>query len=66
MPMRRFTRTTNALGKKRETLKTAAALHFAYRRFVKFRGTVRMALALAVGVEPNVRTVADLVERVSE
>jgi IS1 family transposase len=60
--MRRLTRLTYALSKKRENFEAAVALHFAYSNFVKRHNSLRTTPAMAAGIERDFWTVANLVE----
>jgi IS1 family transposase len=60
--MRRLTRLTYAFSKKLENFEAAVALHFAYYNFVKRHNALRMAPAMAAGIERDFWTVGDLVE----
>ena len=51
MQVRRLTRLTNAFSKKLNNLKNAMALHFAYYNFVRVHSTLRVAPAVAAGLE---------------
>jgi IS1 family transposase len=62
MSMRRFTRLTNAFSKKLENLKAAVAVHFAYYNFVRIHRTIRVAPAMAAGVESRLWSLVDLVD----
>jgi hypothetical protein len=63
---RRLSRLTNAFSKKFENFEAAVALNFAYYNFCKAHETVKTTPAVAVGVETNQWTVADLLERCGE
>jgi IS1 family transposase len=60
--MRRLTRLTYALSKKRENFEAAVALHFAYSNFVKRHNSLRTTPAMAAEIERDFWTVANLVE----
>lgn len=49
--MRRLTRLTYAFSKKLENFEAAVALHFAYYNLVRSHKTIRMAPAMAAGIE---------------
>lgn len=51
MQMRRFTRLTNAFSKRLVNLQSAVALHFAHYNFVRVHSTLRVAPAVAAGLE---------------
>jgi len=61
MPMRRFTRLTNAFSKKVENHAYAVALHFMYYNFVRIHQTLRVTPAMAAGVTDRLWEVADIV-----
>lgn len=63
MSMRRFTRLTNGFSKKVENMKAAVALHFTHYNFVRNHKTLRMTPAMAAGVEKQLWSLQDLVER---
>ncbi len=65
MSMRRFTRLTNAFGKKVENLQAAVGLHFAHYNFVRIHSKHRVAPAMAAGVSDRLWSLQDLVERTS-
>ena len=48
--LRRFTRLSNGFSRKKENLRAALALYFAYYNFVKFHKAVRMTPAMAAGI----------------
>lgn len=54
MMCRRFTRLTNAFGKKLSNLKAAVALHFAHCNFCRIHQTLRATPAMAAGVTERV------------
>lgn len=62
MQMRRLTRLTNAFSKKLCNLKSALALHFAYYNFVRVHSTLRVAPAVAAGLETYTWSLGKLVE----
>ncbi len=51
MQIRRFTRLTNAFSKRLPNLKNALALHFAHYNFVRVHSTLKVAPAVAAGLE---------------
>ena len=59
--MRRFTRLTNAFGKKVENHMQSVALHFMYYNFVRIHKTLRMTPAMGAGISDKVWEVEDLV-----
>lgn len=63
--MRRLTRLTLALSKKRENFEAAVGLHFAYYNFVRRHNTLRCTPAMAAGVTSGFWSVGDLVEAVA-
>ena len=66
MHCRPLTRLTNAFSKKVENFEAAVALNFAYYKFCKTHGAIRMTPARAAGIEASAWTVAELVERCGE
>lgn len=58
--LRRFTRLTNAFGKKLSHLKAAVALHFAYYNFCRVHSSFRIAPAMEAGLTDQVWTIAEL------
>ena len=62
MPMRRFTRLTNAFSKKVENLAAAVSLHFMHYNFVRIHGSLRVTPAMAAGVSDTLRSISDIVE----
>lgn len=62
MQVRRFTRLTNAFSKKLCNLKAALALHFAHYNFVRVHSTLRVAPAVAAGLERYTWSWAELLE----
>lgn len=65
MSMRRFTRLTNGFSKKVENHRAAVSLHFAHYNFVRMHKTLRMAPAMAAGVEKRLWSLEELVETTS-
>jgi hypothetical protein len=61
MGMRRFTRLTNAFGKKLENHAYAVALHFMYCNFVRIHQTLRVTPAMEAGLTSSPWTIEDLV-----
>ena len=61
MSMRRFTRLTNAFGKKIENHVAMLALHYMHYNFVRIHQTLRVTPAMAAGVADRLWSVADLV-----
>ena len=64
MQVRRFTRLTNAFSKKLCNLKSALALHFAHYNFVRVHRTLRVAPAVAAGLEDHTWDLRELLDRV--
>jgi IS1 family transposase len=62
MHCRRLTRLTNAFSKKFENFQAAVSLNFAYYNFCKVHGAIRMAPAMAAGVEKSIWTAEDLLK----
>ncbi len=58
--LRRFTRLSNGFSRKKENLRAALALYFAYYNFVKFHKSVRMTPAMAAGIARKPWSLADL------
>lgn len=65
MMMRRLTRLTNGFSKKRDNLKAAAALHFAYYNFCRIHQTLRVTPCMEHKVTDHVWTIADLLKAAS-
>lgn len=63
--MKRLNRLTLAFSKKLENFEAAVGLHFASYNFVKRHSSIRMTPAMALGIEKDFWSYADLVERVS-
>lgn len=66
MHCRRLSRLTNAFSKKLENFEAAIALRVAYYNFCKFHGAIRCTPAMAIGIEPSIWTIAELIERCGE
>lgn len=62
MQVRRLTRLTNAFSKKLPNLRNALALHFAHYNFVRVHSTLRVAPAVAAGLERYTWTMGQLLE----
>jgi transposase-like protein/IS1 family transposase len=62
MMMRRMTRLTNAFSKKRENLRAAFALHFAYYNFCRIHRSIRCTPAMEAGVTKRVWELKDLMK----
>jgi transposase-like protein/IS1 family transposase len=58
--LRRFTRLSNGFSRKKENLRAALALYFAYYKFVRFHKSVRMTPAMAAGIARKPWSLADL------
>lgn len=58
--LRRFTRLSNGFSRKKENLRAALALYFAYYNFVKFHKSIRMTPAMAAGIARKPWNLADL------
>jgi hypothetical protein len=63
--MRKFTRLTNAFGKKLENLQAAVSLHFAHYNNVRIHKTLRVTPAMAAGVSDRMWSLEELVEQTS-
>ena len=63
--MKRLNRLTLAFSKKLENFEAAVGLHFASYNFVKRHNSIRMTPAMALGIEKDFWSYADLVERAS-
>ena len=57
---KRFTRLTYAFSKKRENLRAACALHFAFYNFCRIHGSLRATPAMEAGVTDHVWTLDEL------
>ena len=64
MQNRRFTRLTNAFGKKFSNHVHALALYFMFYNFVRVHKTLRMSPAMAAGVSATLWTMEDIAERI--
>jgi len=62
MAIRRLTRLTNGFSKKRENLKAALALHFAYYNFCRIHLSLRCTPAMEAGITKNVWAIRDLLK----
>ena len=60
MPMRRFTRLTNAFSKKVENHVHTLALYFVWYNFVRHHKTLRVTPAMAAGVADRLWSMADV------
>ena len=63
--MKRLNRLTLAFSKKLENFEAAVGLHFAAYNFVKRHNSLRMTPAMALGIEKDFWSYAELVERAS-
>jgi len=61
MPMRRFTRLTNAFSKKVENLAHAVSLHFIWYNFGRIHQKLRVTPAMEVGISDHVWTLEEIV-----
>lgn len=66
MSVRRLTRLTNAFSKKLPNLRAALALHFAHYNFVRVHSTLRVAPAVAAGLETYTWSLEQLIEAASK
>ena len=64
--LRRFTRLSNGFSRKRENLRAALALYFAYYNFVRMHKTIRMTPAMAAGIARKPWSLADLLQASQE
>ena len=60
MQIRRLTRLTNGFSKKRENLRAALALHFAWYNFVRVHSSLLVTPAMEAGLENHVWTMEEL------
>ena len=60
MQIRRLTRLTNAFSKKRENLRAAIALHFAYYNFCRVHSSLRVTPAMEAGITDHVWELREL------
>ncbi len=58
--LRRFTRLSNGFSRKKQNLRAALALYFAYYNFVRMYKTIRMTPAMAAGIARKPWNVGDL------
>jgi len=58
--LRRFTRLSNGFSRKKQNLRAALALYFAYYNYVRMHKTIRMTPAMAAGIARKPWSVADL------
>lgn len=64
--LRRFTRLSNGFSRKKENLRAALALYFAYYNFVKFHKSIRMTPAMKAGIARKPWSLADLLAAAQE
>lgn len=64
MQNRRFTRLTNAFGKKFSNHVHALALHFAFYNFVRIHKTLKVTPAMAAGITDKLWSMEDIAERI--
>lgn len=62
MALRRFTRLTNAYSKKRDNLKYACALYFAYYNFCRVHSSLRVSPALEAGITDHIWSLRELLQ----
>jgi hypothetical protein len=62
MGMRRMTRLSNAFSKKRQNLRAAYALWFAYYNFCRIHKTLRVTPAMEAGLSGHAWTIRELLE----
>ena len=62
MGNRRMTRLTNAFSKKAENHNHMMAIYFMHYNFVRIHKTLKMTPAMAAGVTPKLREMADMVK----
>ncbi len=60
--LRRFTRLSNGFSRKKENLRAALALYFAYYNFVRMHKSVRMTPAMAAGIARKPWSLTDLLK----
>jgi hypothetical protein len=61
MPMRRFTRMTNAFSKKVENLEASIALHFMNYNFCRIHGSLRVTPAMEASVADHVWSLEEII-----
>jgi len=61
MQLCRFTRLTNAFSKKLSHMKAAQALHFAWYKFCRVHGTLRVTPALEARLTDHIWTMEELI-----
>lgn len=66
MGMRRFTRLTNAFGKKVENSAHSIALHFMHYNFCRIHKTLRVTPAMAAGLTDHIWEIADIVKLIED
>lgn len=60
--LRRFTRLSNGFSRKKENLRAALALYFAYYNFCRMHKSIRMTPAMAAGIAKKPWSLADLLD----
>jgi IS1 family transposase len=60
--LRRFTRLSNGFSRKKENLRAALAIYFAYYNFVRMHKSIRMTPAMAAGVARKPWSLAELLQ----
>jgi transposase-like protein/IS1 family transposase len=60
--LRRFTRLSNGFSRKKDNLRAALALYFAYYNFCKMHKTIRMTPAMSAGITRKPWSMTDLVK----
>ena len=58
--LRRFTRLSNGFSRKKDNLRAALALYFAYYNFCRMHKSIRMTPAMAAGIANKPWSLADL------
>jgi hypothetical protein len=66
MPMRRFTRLTNAFSKKAENHIYALALYFTFYNFVRMHKTLKCSPAMAAGISNTLWGMEDVVALIDD
>ena len=64
--LRRFTRLSNGFSRKKENLRAALALYFAYYNFCRMHKSIRMTPAMSAGIARKPWTLADLLMATQE
>ncbi len=60
--LRRFTRLSNGFSRKKENLRAALALYFAYYNFVRMHKSIRMTPAMSAGIARKPWSMSDLLQ----